>query len=221
VRGHEVIGEASRLLTDMRVAPGESAIAAGRHVRIHVVAERSSETSMRVLVTCHALGQRDVDWQGRLLVVEGAGRERLARLDARGQAAVRGVAAESCRLDLPIVWGALPVPDLRSSRRRRWDRSGSSQDGTVSATIGCTQKGDILIGVRTHDRSLAGTAVRFRVEEGGAVGERIRGDVRLEERADEWKGRWSCRPEIGLAAEGTSDPELLFWVATAAAKKDS
>src|SRR5262245_15627154 len=123
-RGQEVIAEASRLVGGVRVAPGEPAVAAGRHVRILVSAERTGD-SVRLLVTCHALGLRDVAWDGWPLVVGGG--EHVARLDARGQATVPEVTDGRLGLDLPLVWGRIAVPQLGDERR--WTRSGASCDG--------------------------------------------------------------------------------------------
>src|SRR4030095_7373105 len=98
ISGVEVVEETARLIKQIRFSANRPAYMEGEHVAVSVDPRWSADNkTIDVFITCYALGNQDVDWEGLRINIEQRNEERsvtwLSFLNRRGQAA---------RNDLPV-----------------------------------------------------------------------------------------------------------------------
>lgn len=216
VQGREVIEEAARLLRRMHFPTRHGTYAEGHHVVISVdLRWNDDHESMRVLLTCYALGHRRVDWEGLPVFVlhdDGGTTAFLVRLGARGQAVIANLPPGAYRLSTSSHYGWSAAPVRLPIHRPGWmaaqkapqsadatDTEGlqeapvyASRDGRVHATVRQTQAGTTVVAFETQDATLAHAVVRFAfVRESGQVEQSAAVELEpIEGEARLWEGRW-------------------------------
>lgn len=129
IRGHAVITEARKLISEMQYSPNRGDFREKKHLSILVDPRYDPSTRlMRVLVTCHPFGHLTVDWEGYVVVTVQPGQEPLdsafAFLDKRGQAIFDSLPSGNYTLSLEpydeSLWLRCTVVPVDQLARQQW-----------------------------------------------------------------------------------------------------
>jgi hypothetical protein len=179
LQGHEILQETTRLLSQMSFWANRGAYAEGRGVAISVDPRWDEDhETMQVLLTCHAFGERRVDWQALPVFARSAETRQVSgmtRLDARGQGVMARLQPDDYRLfvperygrsEAPLAFGSVSVQgNLAAATEVRPDAFEpylyDSWDGSVRATVYQTVEGLTVVAFETWEAELAGAVVCF------------------------------------------------------------
>jgi hypothetical protein len=211
-RGESALVEARRLLDGMRIGTKHGTYINGKEVAIYVGPETDeTDGRTRIVVTCHAYGNRIVGWRGLPIFVVEADKDKTAdicTLNKRGHAWIYPLVPGAYRLVTSEVFGRgkdAPVPRKADGLEGRTIPTkvfagdklspeswfAESNDGRVCATVR-PKGGQTVVAFETKDACLAGALVRFAiVTQSGHT--KHAGEVRLEAHDTEkgiWEGRW-------------------------------
>lgn len=226
----DVMTEATGLLRRIQFSPHRGFHADGKRVVVDVAPRwNRNRKTMSVIISCHALAYRTVDWEGipMFLIRTSAPDDKLIKkniaamglLNRRGQVMIHELAPATYGLLASSVWGRSPQP-LPRRLTTPWDRVYSSNDRRVRVTVGEDEPTRIEVAAETRDRGLESALVHYcfvcresnRCYESGQVRlapstmvggiqDADGGERRLE-------GRWTKKAGFALAA--TDAPEVDF-----------
>jgi hypothetical protein len=156
----------------------------GRYVAISVDPRwEEDHATIQVVLTCHAFGHPQVDWQGLPVIARPAGQGvagpgnvyGMTWLDARGQGRMTRLQPDDYRLLVPERYGrgAEPLPFGISQAQGNLAAATeepdepfephiyTSPDGSLLATVRRTPDSTTIVAFETSDAALAGAAVYF------------------------------------------------------------
>jgi hypothetical protein len=178
-QGHEILREATQLLSLMSFWSNRGAYAEGRYVAISVDPRwNEGNETIQVFLTCYAFGHRQVDWQELPICARPAGKGSvygIARLDARGQGIMTRLQPDDYRLFVPERYGRSeqPLPFCPShaygNLAAATEDPGElfephicdSPDGSVRATVRRTPEGTTIVAFETWETELTDAIVYF------------------------------------------------------------
>ena len=234
-RGWEVLQEAAVLLHGLEISTARGALLEGKYVHL-IIDPRWSEESGNywLLITCHPIDQRRVEWVGLPIIIEpieDAGAPLfVARLNDRGQVIVHNLPAGAYRLSVSAQWYYSDKPIIESGFKTADTHEGmpeqlaaaelqeeapwptlpatfSSNDSRVLVTPEQVKAGEIALSFETRHDKLDGARVRFAiVQPSGKV--EVTGEIRLTkiESRTLWGERWEGAVTV------TSPRHMMFEV---------
>lgn len=177
--GHEILREATQLLSRMSFWSNRGAYAEGRHVAICVDPrwDEDNET-IQVCLTCYAFGHPQMDWQELPVFAQPAGKRNvygIVRLNAHGQGILTCLQPDDYRLFVPEHYGrseeSLPfylsnTPGDLAAATEKCDAPFEphvydSPDGSLRATVRQTLEGTTIVAFETLNAELSGATVYF------------------------------------------------------------
>lgn len=227
--GRRVLEEAAQLLRQLRFSERRGAYAEGRYVAVSADPRwNADEETIQVLVTCSPFGHRRMDWTALPIHVQpdrgASGVHALARLDARGQAAIPRLPPGVYRLSLRLKpMQATPVLSRQIERlaaqeqeeeeaeRQVW--RGAGENNTVTWTLEETEDGEVQISFETSDERLADSTIVFHLID--PTSKQSCYSRQLTFQPTRTAGKWEAWCSIGSHTEFPGPYELGFEVLTA------
>ena len=178
-QGHEILSEATQLLSHMSFWSNRGAYAEGRYVAISVDPRWNEDhETIQVALTCYAFGQQQVNWQGLPIVARPAETRNpygIAHLNARGQGRMARLQPDDYRLcvlehygqgEEPLPFGAHLAHGHLAAATEQPDGAFEphlydSPDGSVRATVRRTLDKTMIVAFETEETDLAGAVVYF------------------------------------------------------------
>jgi hypothetical protein len=178
-QGHNILTEATQLLSHMSFWSNRGAYAEGHYVAISVDPRwNEDQQTIQVTLTCYAFGHQQVDWQGLPIIARPAATRNpygITHLNARGQGRMARLQPDDYRLfvlehygqgEEPIPWDAHLTPGHLAAASEQPEgpfdlHLYESPDGSVRATVRRTLDETTIVAFETGETDLAGAVVYF------------------------------------------------------------